>query len=256
MKKILTVLLVLCLAYTGLYAGNFRVGTEVGWGFDIFRTRSSDYCPKRDLSSSSNLKPEYTKILLTNSGFSVNLVGEYAFTKNWGIKASIGFMFAGKEKLNFELKAVDVTGFPSQSVNLNEEYTSGIRSGKYFDFVFDGKYSLNITEKLSISMLFGVEIFLGNLIFEMDSTEKLERNSKRFAFGVNITVEVSYMVIENLRINFGAAFASFFLDKCDFTKELINHATTTMSDLASYSSYKQFTGGFYIRPYVGATYAF
>lgn len=249
MKKVLTVLLVLSLVATGLFAGSFKVGAELGWGFDFYKAK---------YTASEKAKIYDTEVtvdgningLFKNNGFAMNLVGEYDFTENWGIKASAGMMFAGKSKMKLDGKVSVKQGgisYPFMSFD-NVEETAEEKSGMYFDFIVDGKYSIKVSDKFSISGLAGVEMLLGNVFYEKEVTDDAKKNLKNFAFGANIGVEVSYMVINNLDINLGVTGAWFFVNTCDILK-----ATGLTPEGVTL---KKSANSFYIRPYIGATYAF
>lgn len=249
MKKSLIVLLVLCLVATSLFAGSFRVGADLGWGFDIYKEKytasgSTEY-NKQKIETDLNLST-----IVKNNGFSANLVGEYEFTENWGLKVSAGMMFAGKAKIKFDGKVtvggVSVDFIPEEM----KESTVDDKSGMYFDFAVDGKYNFNISDKLSISGLAGVEMLLGNVYYDKDKTADAKKNLKNFAFGVNAGAEVSYMVIDNLHINGGVTAAWFFVNTCDMLKAY------GLDEIPEGLSLKKSVNSFYIRPYVGATYAF
>lgn len=234
MKKFLTVLLVLCLVLTGLSAGSFRAGAELGWGFDIAKYKGSFSLLGYSYEIEQKIK---------NNGFSANIVGEYDFTKNIGIKASAGMMIAGKAKGEVKKSA---TGEDGDSTEMKGDKSSGL----WLDFAFDGKFTFPVNEKFSISGLTGLELMYGALMKEDGVSDDYLKKMKNLAFGANIGVEVSYMVIENLRINAGVTGAWFFVNKCDF----IDEQDKAYKDATS--SWKSSKSSFYIRPYVGATYAF
>ncbi len=232
-KKCLIVLLVLVLVISGLFASEsgFKVGGQVGWGFDIAR---------------ANVKAtdKTTTYMTKNNGFAFNLLGEYDFNKNWGVRANLGMMLAGKTKGS--LKDDDGT----------TPINSKKRAGIYFDFTLDGKYTFVINEKLSASALLGMEVVGGQLFKDLygaieatgqgiDTTSFADSNFYNVGFGVNLGVEGAYNITENISIVGGATGAWFFVNSAKFIDTLKEGDDVKVS-----------AASFYIRPYVGATYAF
>ncbi len=234
MKKVLTVLFVLSLVATGLFAGSFKVGAELGWGFDIAKS-------KAEASMSGFTVKEEMK--MKNNGFSANLIGEYDFTKNIGIKASAGIMLAGKAKTEIKSTGTETT-----------TTTADKRSGLWLDFSLGAKFKYPVNEKFTISGLTGLELMYGALYNQEGVTDETLKKMKNLAFGANIGVEVSYMVIDNLDINFGVTGAWFFVNKCESIDESNKYEKEYMESIGG--TYKSSKSSFYIRPYVGATYAF
>ncbi len=229
-KKCLIVLLVLVLAISGLFAleSGFKVGGQVGWGFDIARAKAKTEAT--------------TTIIAKNNGFAFNLLGEYDFNKNWGVRANLGMMLAGKTKAT--VKDDDTTPINSKK-----------RAGIYFDFALDGKYTFVINEKLSASALLGMEVVGGQLFKDLYGaieatghgldTTYADSNFYNVAFGVNLGVEGAYNITENISIVGGATGAWFFVNSAKFIDTLKEGGDVKVS-----------AASFYIRPYVGATYAF
>lgn len=227
MKKLFAIIFISVLVVAGLSA-NFKVGAELGWGFDFYNLKMS-------VSGSD----ESGKMTYKNSGLALNLVGEYDFNESMGIKASAGLMFAGKAKL----KAVESGSGKSGDVQEASE-----RSGLYFNFATDFKYSIPVNKDFALSGLAGVEMLYGYLAKGSEIEKELQEKFKNFSFGLNVGLEASFEVIENLYINGGVTGAWFFVNKCE--------SIETMEKLLSVEDGKISTSSFYIRPYLGATYAF
>ena len=231
-KKCLVILLVLALALTGLCAkdSGFKVGGQLGWGFDIGRIK---------LNAESRKLVAKTK----NNGFALNLTGEYDFNKNWAVEANLGMMFAGKTNLFTSIE------------DSSEEETQDKKAGLYIDFALDGKYTFVINEKVSLSALSGLEVVAGYLIKGYGSlasnladvsSNKYDSDYYNVAFGVNLGLEGSYKLTDKISIVGGATGSWLFVNSAkviDMLKE--------MSDDNKVSA-----ASFYIRPYVGAQYAF
>lgn len=227
MKKLFAIIFISVLVVAGLSA-NFKVGAELGWGFDFYNLKMS-------ISGSD----ESGKETIKNSGLALNLVGEYDFDESMGIKASAGLMFAGKAK------AVE-----SGSGKSGEEQVTSEKSGLYFDFATDFKYSIPVNKDFALSGLAGVEMLYGYLAKGSEIEKELQEKYKNFSFGLNVGLEASFEVIENLYINGGVTGAWFFVNKCE--------AIETMKDAMNMfgANVKMSSSSFYIRPYLGATYAF
>ncbi len=163
---------------------------------------------------------------LLNRGIAANLTGEYGFNDNLGIKLSAGVMYAFKAKnlSNSEINTI---------TNKN--------SGLYFDLILDGKYSFNINEKFAVSSLAGVEMVYGYL---MKNGNEDDKKNKNLALGVNAGIEASYMIIDNLYINGGVSASWMFVN----ISKALNDIKKAMSN--------SHLNSFFIRPYVGAQYAF
>ena len=219
-KKVLVTLLVIALALVSVSAKDLgiKVGGELGWGI---QTGSS----KINVASydSSEMKT-------TNNGFSLNLTGEYAFDKNWSVKADMGLMFAGKSK------------FTTEGVSETAEKASGV----YFDFAVDGKYTYAINKQFSVSGLAGIEMVSGYLA--KLGTSRDEEYLKNFGMGLNFGVEGGYSLNEKITITAGFDFSWLFIN----TSKLVEKA----KEEAKNNGGKVSIVNLYMRPYVGATYAF
>ena len=120
----------------------------------------------------------------------------------------------------------------------------------YFDFATDFKYSIPVNKDFALSGLAGIEMLYGSLSRESGLTDDEKKMTKNFALGLNVGLEASFEVIENLYINGGVTGAWFFVNKCE--------AIETMKDAMNMfgANVKMSSSSFYIRPYLGATYAF
>ena len=215
MKKVLTVLLVLALAITALSAANIKVGAEVGFGIDTIK-----YTGKKSGSEQ--------KHSLVNKGISANLTGEYGFNDNLGVKLSAGVMY----------------GFKAKEDSKESDKNSGI----FFDVLVDAKYSFNISEKLSLAGLGGVEVLYGNLKKSSTGMDSENKNTN-FALGVNAGLEVAYKLIDNLSINGGVSASWMFVNIGKWMDSKKKHYSGSGDTFA-------LKYNLYIRPYVGAQYAF
>ncbi len=236
-KKCLVILLVLALALTGLCAkeSGFKVGGQLGWGFDYGKMKTDD----------EDVTYTYTS---KNNGFALNLTGEYDFNKNWAVRANLGMMLAGK------------TACVIKSDADSEPFTTDKRAGLYLDFALDGKYTFVINEKISLSALSGLEVVVGYLAKDiknaggrsMGSGEEesplSDSNFKNVAFGVNLGLEGSYKLTDKISIVGGATGSWLFVNSA---KIVDTYKKTAEKGGAKFSA-----ASFYIRPYVGATYAF
>lgn len=225
-KKVLVTLLVIALALVSVSAKDLgiKVGGELGWGFESLIFKVSD--------GNEEWKGEKVK----NNGFSVNLTGEYDFNKNWGVKASFGMMFAGKASASVGNYA---TGW-------NDWFSLKEKSGLFIDFAVDAKYTYSINKNISVSGLAGIELLSGYLAKTGD--EETDEKNNNFALGINAGVEGSYLIADNISLNAGANFSWMFVNNCE--------TFDSIRDDASEDGSKCSIHGFYIRPYVGATYAF
>ena len=214
MKKVLTVLLVLALAITALSAANIKVGAEVGFGIDTIK-----YTGKK-----SGTEKKHS---LVNKGISANLTGEYGFNDNLGVKLSAGVMY----------------GFKAKEDSKKSDKNSGI----FFDVLVDAKYSFNISEKLSLAGLGGVEVLYGNLKKSSSGVDSENKNTN-FALGVNAGLEVAYKLIDNLSINGGVSASWMFVNTGNWMKHNKKMLNAGDKFAVKYN--------LYIRPYVGAQYAF
>ena len=218
-KKSIIVLLVLVLALSGLFAkdSGIKVGGQLGWGFDIVKIKI-----EKDETQITKMK---------NNGFAFNLTGEYDFDENWGVKANLGMMFAGKTSYNYIPKGKD------------QPETSTKKSGLYIDFAVDAKYTYAINEKVSLAGLAGLELVSGYITKDGDSV------FYNVAFGLNLGLEGSYKITNKISVVGGATGSWLFVNSAEAIKSAYEEAATA-------GTYKVIVTNFYIRPYVGATYSF
>ena len=222
-KKVLVTLLVIALALVSVSAKDLgiKVGGELGWGIQTgsIKGESQSY-------DSDDMKT-------TNNGFSLNLTGEYAFDKNWSVKADFGLMFAGKAKS--EMAGEDISDVMESS-------------GLYIDFAVDGKYTYAINKQFSVSGLAGVELVSGYLAKIKNADEDDLKELKNTGFGINLGVEGGYNLNDDITIVAGFDFSWLFIN----TNAMVKDAK---EDAKKYG-YKLSVANFFMRPYVGATYAF
>lgn len=232
-KKLLAVLLVAALVLTALSAKEVgvKVGAELGWGFDIVKTKATGTVAGKSITSNGKYN---------NSGFAGNLTAEYALSDYFSVKGSFGLMFAG------QTKTTSKTGDSDAVTATRDE-----KAGTYFDIVLDAKYTVSLAKDLNLSALAGIEMVSGHILKTDD--EDLNKDYSNFAFGINAGAEVTYAINKNVDLNLGCSFAWLFVNNAKALKESNNSTvvggTTLMK--ASYSA-----TSFYIRPYVGATYSF
>ena len=234
-KKSIIVLLVLVLALSGLFAkdSGIKVGGQLGWGFDIARMKTDD--KNGDEDSVITMKAK-------NNGFAFNLTGEYDFDKNWGVVANLGMMFAGKTTL-----VITQVGQDKGEVSLDT------KAGLYIDFALDAKYTYAINEKVSVAGLAGLELVAGHLAKDyeksgttLNSEGYTDSNFYNVAFGLNLGLEGSYKITDEITVVGGATGSWFFVNTAKIVNVLEQDDGYKVSGVAS----------FYIRPYVGATYSF
>lgn len=232
-KKVLTVFLILALVVTALSAkdSGFRVGAQLGWGFDWVKNTSTGKNPLTN-------KQDSNKFYYKNNGFAGALTVDYNFDEFWGIRGTAGMMFAGK------------TNYKFNDGNYSE-ITSVVNSGLTWDFALDAKYTVALSKKLNLSALAGAELMTG-YIWKYES-EDANKDLKNVAFGLNAAAELSYKVNKNVYLNAGVNGGWFFVNNAEILKESNDVVSSTLKKLtdATFS-----TSSFILRPYLGATYAF
>ncbi len=218
-KKVLVTLLVIALALVSVSAKDLgiKVGGELGWGI------------QNGSAKFSKGSTTFEGIKESNNGFAINLTGEYAFDKNWSVKADMGLMFAGKTKLTID----------GESGNAKEN------SGVYFDLAVDGKYTYAINKQFSVSGLAGIEMVSGYLA---KTGEEDDEELQNVGIGLNLGVEGGYNLNDKITITAGFDFAWLFIN----TNKFINDLAKEVKDEGG----KATITNLYVRPYVGATYAF
>ena len=226
-KKVIAVLLVLVLVAGAVSAKEVgvKVGAEFGWGFDVVNSKATGTVLGKSVTSTGKYK---------NNGFAGTLTAEYDFNEYFGVKASFGLMFAGKGTAKVD------------SADKQEIGTE--KSGTYIDAALDAKYSVALSDSLSLSALAGVEIVSG-YIYKTSSSDANEY-LKNFAFGLNAGAELSYDIAKNIDLNLGCTVAWLFTNNAKILEGKSASDSTTDSGI----SYK--STSFYVRPYVGCTYAF
>ncbi len=230
-KKLLVLLLVAALALTTVAAKDapFKVGAQFGWGFDNFYARS------KFTNDSSTFSDVLTKV--KNNGIAATVVGEYELSDNFALRANVGIMYAGKAKVSVINK---------KSSSEGTEVTKSEKSGLYFDATFCLKYTLSLSNELSLSAVGGVELLTGK-IFKTGNADT-DNSLKNLAFGLNLAGEVAYKINSNIYLNGGVSASWFMINNNEYFKE-------SESKYGQYKySYK--VNSLYFRPYVGMTYAF
>ena len=239
-KKSIIVLLVLVLSISGLFAkdSGIKVGSQLGWGFDFLRMKEV-YTKEYSGLEVGDSYIEKTK----NNGFAFNLTGEYDFNKNWGVMANLGMMFAGK-----------ATFVEQYSDGDNDEILYE-KVGLYIDFALDAKYTHSINDKVSVSGLAGLELVAGHLLKGYEKSfatlsygGHTDSDFYNVAFGLNLGLEGSYKITDEISVVGGVSGAWFFVNSAKYVKDFV--------DSAKGSESKYGVASFYIRPYVGATYSF
>ena len=230
-KKVLAVFLVLVLAVSGLFAKDLgiKVGGQLGWGFERTTAKGTP-TPGSKYESYG-----WLKLGIKNNGFAFNATGEYDFDQNWGVKANFGLMFAGKASFA-EYSKKSSAGWGEEDDN----------SGLYIDFAVDAKYTYAINDKISVAGLAGLELVSGYLAKENNSLDD-DLKYKNLAFGLNCAVEGEYKITDKISINGGVNVAWLFVNSAKFLKDTAEGLEKDGCKPSVYS--------FYIRPYIGATYA-
>lgn len=233
-KKVLTSLLILALVLTGLSAkdSGFRVGAQLGWGFDWNKSVATGNINVLGTTTTTTSTKVYK-----NNGFAGALTAEYNFDEFWGIRGTAGMMFAGKPSYKYSI---------GDNKSDYEEVSTDQKSGLTWDFALDAKYTVALGKKLNLSALAGAELMTGYIC--KTGTEDVDKKTKNVAFGLNAAAELSYAVNKNVFINAGVNGAWFFVNNAEILKSY--EGQTKYTD----ASYK--TKSFILRPYLGATYAF
>lgn len=234
MKKLIVVLLLSVLALASLFAG-FRIGVEGGYGFDFFKVDQTENLLfwRMDIEG-----------MLQNKGFAVNATVEYDINDSWAVKASGGVMFAGRAVLDLTLSS------PMTTETQKSKRTATDNSGIQYNFSIDGKYMANIGKRFSISGLAGFELLYGLLCNQEDFSETTKAKNVNLGIGLNAGVELSYLIINRLRINAGATGAWFFYNTAEAVAAYINGIEVDLSAGSNKSM------SFYVRPYAGVSYEF
>ncbi len=234
-KKVLTVFLILALVVTALSAkdSGFRVGAQLGWGFDWNKSVATANVLGTTTTSTTVYK---------NNGFAGSLTAEYNFDEFWGIRGTAGMMFAGKPSYKYSV---------GDNKSDYKEVSTDQKSGLTWDFALDAKYTVALSKKLNLSALAGAELMTG-YIWKYES-EEANKDLKNVAFGLNAAAELSYKVNKNVYLNAGVNGAWFFVNNAEILKESNDVVSSTLKKLteATFS-----TSSFILRPYLGATYAF
>ncbi len=234
-KKVLTVFLILALVVTALSAkdSGFRVGAQLGWGFDWNKSVATANVLGTTTTSTTVYK---------NNGFAGSLTAEYNFDEFWGIRGTAGMMFAGKPSYKYSI---------GDNKSDYKEVSTDQKSGLTWDFALDAKYTVALSKKLNLSALAGAELMTGYIY--KTGTEDFDKNTKNVAFGLNAAAELSYKVNKNVYLNAGVNGAWFFVNNAEILKSSEGAIQLGQTKLAD-ATYK--TKSFILRPYLGATYAF
>ncbi len=232
-KKLLVLLLVAALALTTVAAKDapFKVGAQLGWGFDNLYIRE-----KLKFKSSSDLFSD-TLTKYKNNGIAATVVGEYELSDNFALRANVGIMYAGKAKTSY---------YDKKNSNEISSGTLSEKSGLYFDAAVGMKYTLSLSKELSLSAVGGVELLTGK-VYKTGNADA-DKNLNNLAFGLNLAGEVAYKINSNIYLNGGVSASWFMINNTKVASE-----SSSSNPLYEYSKK---INSLYFRPYVGMTYAF
>ena len=232
-KKVLAVVLIVALALVSVSArsskdAGFKAGLELGLGIDTFKTKVSGKVASSSGSTTGKFK---------NSGFALNLVGEYAFDKNWAVRLDAGLMFAGK--------ATETSSSSDTKVEKGES------SGVYMNYALDAKYTYAFNKYWSVAGYAGLEMAVGHIY--KTGSEDVDKALNNVAFGLNFGGEVAYAINKSFSLVLGGDFGWFFVNANDTFK---NDSSSLSISGTSYASSKVSNTSLSFRPYLGVQYAF
>ncbi len=222
-KKLIAVLMVLVLVVASVSAksnSGFAVGFDAGFGIDKFKKTST--------TTVGNTKSTYV-YRYKNLGPAFNVNVDYNFNEYWGIRANAG-----------------VGVFVKSTVKTDDKYKelSGSTTHAAFDLALDAKYTVHLSDNMTLSALAGVEMLCGH-VYKVKDSDDVNKKLNNFAFGVNAGAELAYRINKNFSLKAGATFGYFFVN----TTESLKATVKTDNNKVRVAS-------FYTRPYVGVNYAF
>lgn len=230
-KKLVVLLLVALTALAAVSAKDapFRLGGQLGWGFDNLYGVSTG---KSGDEEKAKMTTKYA-----NNGIAFNVLGEYELSDKFALRANIGMMYAGKAKYSYSDKY-------NKDTNYSSTYSN--KSGLYFDAILGLRYTYDFSKTWSLSGIGGVELLTGKVY--KTGKEDTDKNTNNLAFGINIAFEAQYKINKNIYLTGGVS-ASWFM---------INNTKVIESAESTYGkySYSRKINSFYFRPYAGMIYAF
>ncbi len=220
-KKLIAVLMVLMLVAVTLSAkSGFAVGVDAGFGIDKFKRTSTTTVG----SSKSTIVSRYKNL---GPAFNVNV--DYNFNEYWGVRANAGVGVFVKSTVKTDSKYNEITNSKTHAA---------------FDLALDAKYTVHLSDDLTLSALAGVEMLCGH-VYKVKDSDDVNKKLNNFAFGVNAGAELAYRINKNFSLKAGATFGYFFVN----TTESLKATVKTDNNKVRVAS-------FYTRPYVGVNYAF
>lgn len=220
-KKLIAVLMVLMLVAVTLSAkSGFAVGVDAGFGIDKFKRTSTTTVG----SSKSTIVSRYKNL---GPAFNVNV--DYNFNEYWGVRANAGVGVFVKSTVKTDSKYNEITNSTTHAA---------------FDLALDAKYTVHLSDDLTLSALAGVEMLYGH-VYKDKNSDDLNKKLSNFAFGLNAGAELAYKINKNFSLKAGATFGYFFVN-----------TTESLKPLVKTDNNKVRVASFYTRPYVGVSYAF
>ena len=202
MKKVFAIVLIVCLAMTAVFAdkGDFKVGAQVGMGFDFI---------KGTINSTS------TTVATSNKGFYFAGAAEYEFADNIALKAAIGANLMGKPSIT--------TTIGSNSGTLEGEKEPG-----KFSLYVGGQYNIEVSKQIDVRLGAGFDMLSGKFADDEDGSNA--------AMGLGLESVIAFKVEKNFSIDLGIRFSMYFIntnsDYKDYIKNYDKYSNTALKIFA------------------------
>ena len=226
MKKVLTIVLVMCLAFCSVFAekGKAEVGVVMGYAEEFFQMEYS-------------LSDYSYKFVGLQPGFNITGTAAYGITDDVSLKAEVGVTLYGKLKTQITVNGIN--GEPeiaSEATPMN------------FNFYVGGEYEIEFSRGLAVCAGLGADIMMGKQTCADNETSNTR-------IGLGFEAIAKYAINKNLNVSFGGRFAVHFVNTGDKTTASLPYAIDQMQKWVDTfgGTFSRFQGAF--RVFAGVTYS-
>ena len=220
MKKVLAIVLVLCLVLGAAFAakqGDVKVGAQLGYGSDSIKLTYSDN----------------TYATTNNGGFYFAATGEYYFSEALAGKAEFGVNTMGKASGKGSVAGISKTSTASES------------SPMQFSAYVGTEYGIEISKEMNIALGIGWDMMIGK-------ASKADDAKTNAAMGLGFEAVGAYAVNKNIAVTLGAKFGWHFINTDDQIKKDLSNVNSIL-DLFGAGNVK--VGHTSFKIFAGVTYA-
>ena len=212
MKKVLAIVLIVCLAFSVAFAAKksaLKVGAQLGYG-----GYSLKFTDKEDSKN-------YIK--LSDGGFYFAGTVEFAFAENLSAKAEVGMILMGKAKGSINAGGISYS------------WTADENMPAQFAMYAGAQYCIEVSKEFCLDLGAGFDVMMGKM-------DKDTEDTFNAAMGLGLEVAGVYHVNDQLAVTGGGKFAWHFIntnkDLDDFIKDIGDSTKTSNIGYQIYAGIK------------------